>query len=91
MTLGLGPATARQRALAARLRRLRAAADLGPDELAAAAGISSGCYRAVEAGRADTLTYLDVLALADALDVPPAALLADAPAPRRGSARPPRD
>jgi len=83
MTHGLGATTERQTALGARLRRLRAAADLGADELADAAGIAPDRYRAVEVGRAGTLTYLDVLALADALDVPPAALLADVPAPRR--------
>jgi transcriptional regulator with XRE-family HTH domain len=79
MTHGLGSDTERQAALVARLRRLRAATKLGVDELADAAGIRRTTYREVEAGRAasDTLTYLDLLALAEALDVPPAAILTD--------------
>jgi transcriptional regulator with XRE-family HTH domain len=77
----------RQAAVAARLRRLRTAADLPAGDLAAAAGLDPAYYQDVEAGRADltALTYLDLLRLADALDVPPAELLADpvVPAPRR--------
>lgn len=83
MTHGLGSDTQRQAALVARLRRLRADTELGVDELADAAGIHRTTYREIEAGRAapGTLTYLDLLALAEALDVPPAAVLTDLPAP----------
>jgi transcriptional regulator with XRE-family HTH domain len=87
MTLGLGSATERQTALAARLRRLRAAAELGADELAAAAGLPAGRYQDAEAGRAGTLTYLDLLALADALEVPPVAVLTDDPPAERDGFR----
>jgi transcriptional regulator with XRE-family HTH domain len=82
MTLGRGADTEWLAALVARLRRLRAATDIGVDELADAAGIHRAAYRDVEAGRADpgTLTYLDLLGLAEALGVPPAALLIDHPA-----------
>lgn len=83
MTLGLSSDTVRSAALVARLRRLRAATGQGVDELADAAGLSRTFYRNVEAGRADpgTLTYLDLRRLADALEVPPAAILADFPGP----------
>ncbi len=92
MTQGLRPDTHRHAAVVAvgdRVRRLRGRAGLGPDELAAAAGLPACFCREVEAGRA-ALTYLDLLDLAGALGVPPAALLADEtpappgpPAPRR--------
>jgi transcriptional regulator with XRE-family HTH domain len=82
MTLGLEPDTHRQAAavvaVEARLRRLRIRAGLGADELATAAGLPAGFCRDVEAGRA-RLTYLDLLDLAGALGVPPAALLVDKP------------
>ena len=83
MTLDLRSDTVRSTALVARLRRLRAATGQGVDELADAAGLSRTLYRAVEGGRTDpgTLTYLDLLHLADALEVPPAAILADYPGP----------
>lgn len=82
MTLGAGSDT-RRAALAARLQRLRLAAGLGVDELADVAGLPRDRYRDVEAGRADAgrLTYLDLLNLAEALDVLPAAILADHPTP----------
>lgn len=83
MTLGLRSDTVRSAALVARLRRLRTAAGQGVDELADAAGLSRTFYRNIESGRADpgTLTYLDLLRLADVLEVPPAAILADFPGP----------
>jgi len=83
MTLGLRSDTVRATALVVRLRRLRAASGQGVEGLADAAGLSRTFYRDVESGRADpgTLTYLDLLRLADALDVPPAAILADFPGP----------
>jgi hypothetical protein len=69
----------RQLALAGRLLRLRTAAGLGAGELADAAGLDPSYYREVEAGGGDLsgLTYLALMRLADALDVPPAAVLAD--------------
>ena len=69
----------RQAALAGRLLRLRTAAGLGVGELADAAGLDPSYYREVETGGGDLsgLTYLDLLRLADALDVPPARVLAD--------------
>ena len=69
----------RQAALGGRLRRLRTAAGKGPGEVADEAGVDRAYYREVEAGDGDLagLTYLTVLALADALDVPPSAVLAD--------------
>lgn len=84
MTLGLeSDPQAAVAAVAARLRRLRARTGLGVDELAVAAGLPAGFCRDAEAGRAP-LTYLDLLDLAGALGVPPAALLADeTPAPPR--------
>ena len=86
MTLGLRPDTRRHAAVVAvgeRLHRLRSRAGLGVAELAATAGLPVGFCRDVEAGRA-ALTYLDLLDLAGALGVPPAALLADEPpAPSR--------
>jgi transcriptional regulator with XRE-family HTH domain len=83
MTLGLRSDTVRSSALVARLRRLRTAAGQGVEGLADAAGLSRTFYREIESGRADpgTLTYLDLLRLAEALDVPAAALLADFPGP----------
>jgi transcriptional regulator with XRE-family HTH domain len=92
MTHGLGTDTDRQAALVARLRWLRAATRLGVDELADAAGIHRTTYREVEAGRAapGTLTYLDLLALAEALDVPPAAILTDLRTPPGALPEPPR-
>jgi transcriptional regulator with XRE-family HTH domain len=83
MTLGLRSDTVRASALVARLRRLRAAAEQGVDELADAAGLPRTFYRDLESGRADpgSLTYLDLLRLADAFEVPPAAILADFPGP----------
>ena len=65
----------RAEALGRRLRGLRTSAGLDPTELATAAGLDPVAYRRVEAGDAGTLTYLDLLALADALAVPPACLL----------------
>jgi transcriptional regulator with XRE-family HTH domain len=69
----------RPAALGGRLLRLRTAAGLGAGELAGAAGLDPQFYRDVEAGDGDLtgLTYLGILALADALAVPPAAVLAD--------------
>ncbi|HEY6747338.1 MAG TPA: helix-turn-helix transcriptional regulator [Mycobacteriales bacterium] len=69
----------RQAALGGRLLRLRTAAGLGAGEVADAAGIDRAFYRQVETGAFPTegLTYLDVLGLADALGVPPTAVLAD--------------
>ncbi|HZB49878.1 MAG TPA: helix-turn-helix transcriptional regulator [Mycobacteriales bacterium] len=61
-----------------RVRRLRLRTGLTAEELAAAVGHPAGFCRDVEAGRAG-LTYLDLLDLAGALGVPPAALLADEP------------
>lgn len=83
MTLSLRSDTVRSAALVARLRRLRAASGQGVEGLADAAGLSRAFYRDVESGRADPgrLTYLDLLGLADALEVPPAAILADFPGP----------
>ena len=78
MTLRLGSATERQAAVGARLRRLRAAAELSVDELARAAGLAPAFCQDAESGCA-TLTYLDLLDLAGALGVPPAALLTDEP------------
>ena len=73
MTLSLRSDTVRSAALVARLRRLRAASWQGVEGLA----------DDIESGRADpgTLTYLDLLRLAEALDVRPAAILADFPGP----------
>lgn len=68
---------ARGAALGRRLRVLRTAAGLDPTELADAAGVDPVAYRQAEAGDPVTLTYLDLLALADALAVPPACVLAD--------------
>ncbi len=48
-----------------------------PTELAAAAGLDPATYRRAEAGDPATLTYLDLVALADALAVPADSLLAD--------------
>lgn len=83
MTLGLRSDTVRQVALAARLLRLRSAAGLSAGDLATAAGLDPAYYRDVEAARADLdrLTYLDLLGLAEALAVRPAAVLADEPEP----------
>ena len=67
----------RRAALGGRLCRLRIAAGLEAAELAAAAGLDHASYRLVETGDPSALTYLDVLALAEALSVPPAAVLAD--------------
>jgi transcriptional regulator with XRE-family HTH domain len=69
----------RQAALGDRLFRLRKAAGLAPAELADAAGLDPAYYRDVEAGSGDLarLTYLDLLALADALQVPAAAVIRD--------------
>jgi transcriptional regulator with XRE-family HTH domain len=53
------------------------AAGPGSGELADAAGVDRGAYRRAEAGDPGGLTYLDLLALAEALGVPPTALLAD--------------
>jgi transcriptional regulator with XRE-family HTH domain len=66
---------ARGEALGRRLRVLRTSAGLDPTELAAAAGLDPATYRRVEAGDPATLTYLDLVALADALAVRPACLL----------------
>jgi transcriptional regulator with XRE-family HTH domain len=68
---GRGPALGR------RLRTLRTAAGLDPAELAHAARVDPAAYQRAEAGDPDVLTYLDLLALADALAVRPAAVLAD--------------
>jgi transcriptional regulator with XRE-family HTH domain len=57
--------------------RLRTAAGLEATELADAAGLDRASYRSMEAGDAARLTYLDLLAIADALAVPAAAVLAD--------------
>jgi transcriptional regulator with XRE-family HTH domain len=59
------------------LLRLRTAAGLEAAELADAAGLDPASYRQVEAGDPASLTYLDLLALADALAVPAAAFLTD--------------
>ena len=69
----------RQVALGGRLLRLRTAAGLGAGEVADAAGLDRAYYGEVETGafEPDGLTYLAVLRLADALGVPPAAVLAD--------------
>ena len=69
----------RQAALGGRLLRLRTSAGLGAGEVADAAGLDRAFYAEVETGdfAADGLTYLDVLRLAEVLDVPPAAVLAD--------------
>jgi DNA-binding XRE family transcriptional regulator len=74
---GRGTADGRGRALGGRLVRLRAAAGLDADEVADAAGLDRASYRSVEAGDVGRLTYLDLLAIADALAVPPAAVLSD--------------
>jgi transcriptional regulator with XRE-family HTH domain len=71
------PARERGAALGRRLRLLRSAAGLDPAELAEAAGLDPVSYRRAEDGDPATLTYLDLLALADVLAVPPASLLAD--------------
>ena len=68
---------ARGEALGRRLRVLRTSAGLGSTELAAAAGLDPATYRRAEAGDPATLTYLDLVALADALAVPADSLLAD--------------
>ena len=83
MTLSLRSDTVRSAALVARLRRLRAASGQGVEGLADAAGLPRTFYRDIESGHADpgTLTYLDLLRLAAALDVRPAAILADFPGP----------
>lgn len=72
-------AAVRRAALGSRLVRLRTEAGLDAGELATAAGLDPGYYRAVEAGRGDLteLTYLDLLQLADALQVTPARVFAD--------------
>ena len=69
----------RQAALGGRLLRLRSAAGLEAGEVADAAGLDRAFYGRVETGAfaPDRLTYLDVLRLAEVLDVPPAAVLAD--------------
>jgi transcriptional regulator with XRE-family HTH domain len=69
----------RQAALGGRLLRLRTAAGLGAAEVADAAGLDRAFYGEVETGAfaSDELTYLDVLRLAEVLDVPPAAVLTD--------------
>jgi transcriptional regulator with XRE-family HTH domain len=69
----------RQAELGSRLRRLRTSAGLAAGDVADAAGLDPAYYRAVETGDFDLsgLTYLTVLRLADALRVPPAAVLAD--------------
>ena len=68
-----------QAALGGRLLRLRTATGLGAGEVADAAGLDRAFYAEVETGafRPDELTYLDVLRLAEVLDVMPAAVLAD--------------
>ncbi len=63
--------------LGRRLRALRTAAGLEPAELAGAAGVEPDAYRRAEAGDPAALTYLDLLALADALSVRPVTVLAD--------------
>jgi transcriptional regulator with XRE-family HTH domain len=68
---------ARGQAFGRRLHVLRTSAGLDPTELAVAAGLDPVMYRLAEAGDPDTLTYLDLVALADALAVPPASLLGD--------------
>ena len=69
------------RAFGRRVRSLRERADLGVLEAARAAGVSRRTWTEVEAGRANP--SLSVLArLAEALSVPPAALLADLERPR---------
>lgn len=88
MTVHLEPDTLRRQvALAGRLLRLRTAAGLAIRDLADATGLDPAYYRDIEAGRADlgALTYLDLLRIAEALGVPPAAVLADpvVQAPRR--------
>ncbi len=69
----------RQAALGGRLLRLRTAVGLEAGEVADAAGLGRAYYRELETGDFDLagLTYLTVLRLADALRVPPAAVLAD--------------
>lgn len=69
----------RQAALGDRLQRLRDAAGLTPGDVAVAAGLDPAYYRDVEAGSGDLtrLTYLDLLALAEALQVPAAAVIRD--------------
>lgn len=69
----------RQAALGGRLLRLRSAAGLAAGEVADAAGLDRAYYGEIETGtfHPDGLTYLTVLRLADALGVPPAAVLAD--------------
>lgn len=68
---------ARGEALGRRLHALRTSAGLDPTGLAVAAGLDPVTYRSAEAGDPDALTYLDLVALADALAVPPASLLGD--------------
>ena len=79
MPVSVDTDSARQAALGSRLRRLREDAGLAPVELADAAGLDPVRYRRLEAGRGDlaALTYLDLLALADALAVPASAVLRD--------------
>ena len=60
---------ARGEALGRRLRVLRTSAGLDPTELAAAAGLDPATYRQAEAGDPAMLTYLDLVALADALEM----------------------
>ena len=69
--------TGRGPALGRRLRRLRTAAGLDAVALAAAARLDPVAYLRAEAGDPAALTYLDLLALADALAVPPERMLAD--------------
>jgi transcriptional regulator with XRE-family HTH domain len=78
VTAGTG-VDGRQAALGGRLTRLRSAAGLAAAEVADAAGLDRAYYREVETGRFEPagLTYLAVLRLAEALGVPPAAVLAD--------------
>ena len=64
-------------ALGRRLRAARSAAGLDPAGLAGAAGVDPEAYRRAEGGDPGPLTYLDLLALADALTLAPSALLAD--------------
>jgi transcriptional regulator with XRE-family HTH domain len=68
---------ARGEAVGGRLRVLRTSAGLDPTEPAAATGLDPVTYRQAEAGDPATLTYLGLVALADALAVPPARLLTD--------------